>query len=287
MNLSIAFICAFILGLLFPQLSPVLENYFFLMLGTVMFLSLLDLEFTRDIGNKRDILLVMILNYGILGVFLIGMGSLVDQVFFEGYVIMATVPPAVAVIPFTYILKGDIKLSLMGETFTYLSSVIIAPVVVFVIFGETVSYIELLKTLLEFIILPILLAYIVSRTHFYTKIKSNRDYLVNILMFLVIYTIIGLNSESFFRMEVLNLFIIGFIKTFVLGFSVFYLLKNVETKKRISFTLFSSYKNCGMAAAIALDIFGKQASLSSVIAIPFELVFFIVLNMMLERKNEK
>jgi BASS family bile acid:Na+ symporter len=284
MNLSIVFICAFILGLVFPQYSPIFEDYFFLMLGTIMFLSLLDLEFTRKIGSKRDILLVLFFNYGVLGGFLIGVGSFFDLSFFQGFVIMAVAPPAVAVVPFTYILHGDLKLSLMGEAFAYLSSVFIAPITVFLIFGKTVDYVELLKILVEFIILPMFLAFIVSRMPFYRKIKDKRDYLVNILMFLLIYTIIGLNSEDFFRVEVLDLFIVGFFKAFGLGFSVFYLLKRMNRKKRISYTLFSSYKNCGISAAVALDIFGKQASLSSIMVIPFELLFFIVLNFWMGKK---
>ena len=283
MNMSTAFILALIFGLLCPQYSPMLEDYFVFMLSIVMFLSLLDLKFTRDIGNKRDILLILFFNYVVLGTFLIVAGSFLETEFFEGFVVLAVAPPAVAVIPFTYILKGDLKLSVVGLTFAYLGSVFIAPVIIFLIFGERISYVELLKTLIEFIIIPMLLAFFVSKTKFHAKIKENRDYIMAILMFLVIYTIIGINRDEFFKSEMLYLLIIGFLKAFGVGFSVFCLLKKRERKKRISFTLFSSFKNCAISAAIALELFGERASLSPVMAIPFEILFFFVLGFMVRK----
>jgi len=285
MNMSTAFILALIFGLLCPQYSPMLEDYFVFMLSIVMFLSLLDLKFTRKIGNKRDILLVLFFNYIILGGFLIISGSFLELEFFEGFVIVAVAPPAVMVIPFTYILKGDLRLSTIGETFGYLSSVFIAPITIFVIFGEKISYTELLKTLIEFIIIPMLFAFFVSKTRLHAKIKNNKEHIITLLMFLVIYTIIGINRNEFFRSEIFYLFIIGFLKAFGIGFSVFYFLKKREMKKRISFTLFSSFKNCALSAAIALELFGQRASLSCVIVIPFEILFFIVLSFVIGKET--
>jgi BASS family bile acid:Na+ symporter len=285
MDMSIVFLLGLIGGLLVPQYSPLFENYLVFILSVIMFLSLLDLEFTRKIGNKRDILLVLFFNYIVLGGFLIVAGSFLELEFFEGFVVLAVTPPAVAVIPFTYILKGDLRLSVVGVSLAYLSSVVIAPIVIFMIFGERISYVGLFKTLAEFIIFPMLLAFFVSKTTLHAKIKDNRKYIMAILMFLLIYTIIGINRDNFFKSEMIYLFIIGFLKAFGIGFSVFYLLRKREMKKRISFTLFSSFKNCALSAAIALELFGERASLSPVMAIPFEIVLFLLLGFMVRKKD--
>jgi BASS family bile acid:Na+ symporter len=285
MDTKTVFIFALILGILCPQYSSMFERYLVFMLIILMFLSLLDLEFTRKIGNRRDILLILFFSYIVLGGFLIISGSFLELEFFEGFVVLAVFPPAVAVIPFTYILKGDLRLSLIGESVAYLSSIFIAPIIIFIIFGERVSYSGLLKTLFEFIILPMLLAFLVSKTRLHAKIKNNKEHIITLLMFIVIYTIIGINSDEFFKTEMIYLFIIGFLKSFVIGFSVFHILKKTEMKKRITLTLFSTFKNCALSAAIALELFGQRASLSCVIVIPFEILFFIVLSFVVRREK--
>ncbi|MEA1994068.1 MAG: hypothetical protein U9N35_06725 [Euryarchaeota archaeon] len=284
MDLSKVFILALLLGLIFPQASSSLENYFILILGAIMFFSLLDLEFSRRIENKNDILFALFLNYIILGGFLIAAGSLFKTSFFQGFVVMAVGPPAVAVIPFTNVLKGDLRLSMLGVTLAYLSSIVIAPVVIFLVFGETLSYIRLLKTLIEFIVIPMILAYLASKTKFGTKIKEKKDNIVVILMFLLLYTIIGINRSSFFRPEMVYLIIMAFVKTFGFGFGIFYLLKSTALEKRISFALFGSFKNCALLAAIALETFGKEASLCPTIAIPFEIFLFAALGFVVGKK---
>jgi len=283
MDTRTVFILALILGLLYPQYSSIFGNYLVFMLIVLMFLSLLDLKFTREIGNTRDIILILFFNYILLGGFLVVSGSFLETEFFEGLVVLAVAPPAVAVIPFTYVLKGDLRLSLIGESVAYLSSIFIAPIVIFIIFGQRVSYAGLLKTLFEFIAFPIFLAFLVSKTKLHTKIKDSKDYIITILLFLVIYTIIGINRDEFLKIEMISLFIIGFLKSFGIGFSIFYILKKTEMKKRISFTLFSTYKNCALSAAIALGLFGTKASLGPVIVIPFEILFFFVLSFMVGR----
>ncbi len=285
MDTKNVFLIALLLGLVYPQLSYIFKNYLVFMLIVLMFLSLLDLKFTREMGNRKDIALILFFNYIVLGGFLILSGSFLRSELFEGLVVLAVFPPAVAVIPFTYALKGDLRLSLIGESVTYLSSIFIAPIVIFIIFGERIDYYGLLKTLIDFIIFPILLAYGVSKTKVYEKVKKDKDYFITILLFLVIYSIIGINRNEFFKIDMIQLFIIGFLKSFGVGGTVFYLLKNTDMKKRISFALFSSYKNCALSAAAAIELFGKEASIAPVIAIPFEILFFMAMGFMVGKSR--
>jgi BASS family bile acid:Na+ symporter len=77
------------------------------------------------------------MNYLILGSLLLGLNALLiqDEALRAGFVIIAAVPPAVAVIPFTFFLNGDEKHSLLGTIGAYLGALIIMPLVALTFLG--------------------------------------------------------------------------------------------------------------------------------------------------------
>ncbi len=47
------------------------------------------------------------------------------------FVVMAAVPPAIAVLPLTRLLNGDVRLSLYSEALCYLASLVLMPAIIF------------------------------------------------------------------------------------------------------------------------------------------------------------
>lgn len=283
MDKRLCFLIAMLVGFVFPDFSPYLMKYIRFFLVLLMYFSLLDLTFTWDISAK-DMATAFFLNYVVLGGFLIMVGSFLDTAYFQGIVIMAVMPPPAAVLSFTYFLGGDLKLSLVSESFLYLMSFFIAPLVIFLFFGERVNYIDFLKMLIEFILVPILLVYLTSKTRIYVPLKKRKDPLITLFLSLTMYIMIGINRSAFFMSESFYLFIIGFLKSFLIGFTTFYLFKNAGAQKRISYTLISASKNYALAAVIALKLFGTRAGLPSIIAIPFDLMFFFTLTVLIKKQ---
>jgi BASS family bile acid:Na+ symporter len=97
--------------------------------------------------------------------------------------------------------------------------------------------------------------------------------------FLIIYTVIGMNRSVFLRHFDILIIVssIAFLRTFVSGHivDVFSRLVGTGRERRMSYVLFGSFKNLGLAAAIAIVLFNERAAIPAAVTIPFELLFFI------------
>ena len=88
-------------------------------------------------------------------------------------------------------------------------------------------------------------------------------------LFVVFLTVIGLNQKTFLEQPdvLIKIFIIALVSTF-LGFILLNILLKkigINQKERISMILLGTFKNSGFAAAIALTLFDKSASLPGAI----------------------
>ena len=116
-NNSFFFLMAFLLGLIFGDYASVLKQYILPTLVLIMSLSTTKITLSELIHFKkyiRDIFFVFLINYLFLsGLILLANHLLVkDHDLYVGFVVMAAVPPAVAVLAFTYLLKGEMMVSL-------------------------------------------------------------------------------------------------------------------------------------------------------------------------------
>lgn len=67
--------------------------------------------------------------------------------------------------------------------------------------------------------------------------------------------------------DVKSVALIAIARTFVIGAAV---------QKRVSYTLFASFKNLGMAAAFSLMLFGPNAGIPAAVCILAETSFYIL-----------
>jgi BASS family bile acid:Na+ symporter len=272
-NSSFIFALAVILGLGYPgpakSLEPLITPALFLM----MLFSMAEIDILA-LGDLRGALIGLGINYMLLSGLIIGLSFfLKDESMRQGFVVMAAVPPAVAILPLTKLLDGDAHLSLYAETICYLASLMLMPAIIFAFTSMTgVSFIYIIKIVISLILLPI----IASR--FLGKARIDPVPPINLGFFLVTYTVIGLNSNAIFG-DITDVALIAFARTFVIGGAVYLVTKlaGVEAQKRISYTLFASFKNLGMAAAISLIIFGPKAGIPATVCILAETSFYILL----------
>ena len=235
------------------------------------------------------IIIGIVMNYIVLGGFILGLSKLFihDEALWSGFVILAAVPPAVAVIPFTIFLKGDTDFSLIGTLGAYLGALIITPLMALLFIGTSfVDPLKLITIIIELILAPILFSRILIMTGIGRLIEPIKGDITNWSFFLVSYTIVGLNQQVFLTQPLflLPVAMVSVASTFVLGWIIelFSKIAGLDQKKTISIVLLGTLKNYGLAGGLALSFFDTKTALPSTVSVVFMLIYVI----WLEFKNK-
>jgi BASS family bile acid:Na+ symporter len=287
-NSNLVFLTAFLLGLFLGDYASSLKGVILPALVFIMTLSTTQItlsELTHIKNYFHDIFFVFVINYIFLsGLILLANHLLIkDNDLYVGFVVMAAIPPAVAVLPFTYLLRGEMMVSLTGSASLYLLALIMAPLISFQFLdvGE-INPLKLGSVLIQLILIPFIASRLLLKWKFYHRVKGNMNIFINLAFFVVIYVVIGLNRLTFLaHFEVLILVsFIAFLRTFVSGHLIDLCsrLLGVDRERRMSYVLFGSFKNLGVAASIAILLFNDRAAIPSAVTIPFELIFFVWFN---------
>jgi len=282
-NSSFILLLSIALGLAFPGPAEVPKGLITPALMLMMAFSLTEVDISQTASWRiylKSSLWGLFLNYGLLsGLILLLSYNLPDEALRQGFIVMAAVPPAVAILPMTRLLQGDALLSLCSVALSYLASLLLMPAIIFVFTSQTgISLIYLVQISLALILLPALASRAAAR------IPINPVLPINLGFFLVTYTVIGLNHGALWQGSA-AVAAIALARTFAIGLIIYAaaLLAGRSRSKAISYTLLGSYKNLGLAAAVSLMLFGPTASLPSAFAVMAETAFFILLTIMKPR----
>jgi len=280
---------AIVLGLLLDQGTYLTEKLVIPALAFIMMLSTTSVTENLFRSPRQWVipfLTSIIMNFVVLGGIILILSELLmlEETFRIGFIILAAVPPAVAVIPFTSILNGDTKFSLIGTLSCYLGALIITPLLLTLFLGSGFDYqSRLLITMVELIIIPLLFSRILLYTGVASRIASIKGSLVNWSFFVVIYTIVGVNREVFLNQPVslIPVIVISATITFLLGYVIERVGKflRIDPKRVTSIILFGTSKNAGFAAGLALALFNEQVAIPSTIKTIFMLSYIILLDL--------
>jgi BASS family bile acid:Na+ symporter len=233
----------------------------------------------------KPTLIGLLFNYGIQGGTVLALSTLLiqEEALRAGFVIVAAVPPAVAVIPFTIMLKGDGPFSLIATIGCYLGALVLMPLITFGMLGA--GYADqgkLLWIMIELILAPLIVSRLLIYSGLSKKLESYKGPVTNWGFFLVTYTIVGLNSTVFLNqpLSILPVFGVAMAAIFLLGFLIdrIGILRGVDPAKRLSLVLLGTHKNTGLAAGLALTLFGEQTALPATVSTVFMIVYVIWLS---------
>jgi BASS family bile acid:Na+ symporter len=285
---------ALALGLLFGQGAYWTESLVLPVLALVMMLSTTSVTGSLFRSPRTwlvPLLAGIALNYVVRGGFTLILSGLVhlEQPLKSGFVILAAVPPAVGVIPFTGFLDGDMKFTLVGTLGCYLGAFFITPLILFTFLGFSPGFqVSLFITLVELIIVPLILSRILLYTGVASRIAAVKGSVINWCFFLIVYTIVGLNREAFLSrpLSLIPAVAIAVATTFVLGFLIERVgrLIRINPKTVTSMVLLGTSKNAGFAAGLALALFDKQTAIPTTITTIFMLSYVIFLDL---RKSQQ
>jgi len=240
----------------------------------------------------RPTMIGIVMNYFILGIVLLLLSAVLiyDEALRSGFVLIAAVPPAVAVIPFTYFLKGDETLSLIGTAGAYLGALIIMPLVALLFLGPGfIDPAKLVAIMLELILLPLIASRLLLRIGMASRLDSIKGPITNWSFFLLTYTIVGLNRELILNrpLSLSPVIFIALLSTFLLGWGIEKVggLLHVPRKVLTSVVLLGTLKNYGLAGGLALALFSEKTSVPATVSTVFMVVYIIWLEFRAREKH--
>jgi BASS family bile acid:Na+ symporter len=222
------------------------------------------------------------MNYLFLGGILLGLNMLLihDEAVWSGFILIAAVPPAVAVVPYTVFLNGNNTFSLVGTLGAYLGALAITPLMgAGFLESSFINPLKLVIIMVELILLPLILSRILVWIRLAPRLERIKGTVTNWSFFLLTYTIVGLNREIFLR-EPLFLIPVAFIavaSTFLLGWGIEKVGKlcHVDPKTLTSLVLLGTLKNYGLAGGLALALFSERTAVPATVSTVFMIVYMI------------
>lgn len=246
-----------------------------------MAFSLTEITF-RDISPRaelRGFVGSLVMSYGVLsGLVLVYAALSPDPGIRSGWVLMAAVPPAVAVVPMTALLRGNVRRALISEALLYLLGLVAVPLITLAALGATVPVDDLLFQTVLLIGVPIL----VSRPlRLWKRVARVRTTAVSVSFFFLVAAIAGSTREILLgRPDLMStLAVQAFLRTFGLGLLLFGLTRVLRTGRdaRIQALTFASFKNLGLTVVLASTVFASIASLPSIVSLIFEILWISAL----------
>lgn len=282
---------AIVLALIFGFGSPDASTIMMLALIAQMAVALDGIKFNRhDFGDyKKQIAINFICCFGICTGFTLvaGLFFIDNHALWTGWVMLASVPCAISVVPSALFLRADPKLAVLSLTIIYVIAIGLTPFITHVLIGNSVNPLEVLRYILMFILIPFVLTIPIKRLHLK---QAPKTLFINVMMFVLVFVGLGSRQEFVFSepMVVLSLVIACIIRIFVVSTALLYTLKKIGVDRTDSLNAitFSYWKNSGMSASLTMGLFAAtmpEAVLPCVVSLIVEAVWFAFLTKYIDR----
>lgn len=232
----------------------------------------------------RAVGLGLLLTYLVNGGALLVLGRLLttDPQLWIGLVLLAATPSGIAVIPFSYVLGGDVSLALISTLGVYVSAIVVMPLLAVLLLGTAViEPLRLITVLVQLVVVPLLLSRVINVSPLKEPVGRWRGTLVNWSFALVICTVIGLNRDAVLRqpLVMLTLALVGLVSTFGLGWVLEKVLRwrRVSRPQMVTTILLGTIKNTSMTAATVLMLLGERASLGPAVVNVMTVIYLVYL----------
>ena len=288
-NRDFIMVLALALGLGWGGAAPWTERITLPLLMVVMTLATMGVSgtvFRSPRALVAPALAGIAMNYFVLGGFLLASNALLihDEALRSGFVLVAAVPPAVAVLPFTLFLNGDTAFSLIGTLGAYLGALVIMPGMSLLFLGPGfVDPGKLIMIMIELILLPLILSRILIRFRIAPRIEPFKGTVTNWGFFVLMYTIVGLNREVFLThpLSLVSPALIAIASTFVLGWIIEAAAKALQVPQQtlVGLVLLGTLKNYGLAGGLALTLFSKKSALPATVSAIFMITYIVYLQL--------
>jgi len=262
----------------FPAFSKEISQVA-LVLGMTFSLTEISIAGISPRTELRRFLIAFAMSYVVLSGLILTFAILSpDPEIRNGWVLMAAVPPAIAVVPITSILKGDTRRSLVSLALLYVLGLALVPAITLVFTNQAAPFEELVVQTVLLIGVPLVASRFLRR---WPHVVDFRGSAVSISFFFLVVAIAGSTRAPLLAHPELigTLAVLSFVRTFLLGGLVFVLTRAVHVPwaERVAVTAFSSFKNLGLTVVLAFAVFGPVATLPSIVSLVFEILWLAAL----------
>ena len=198
MDLRLWIAVAIVISFTVPSLDLPFSTFIIIVLIVQMTLSMhglrLSLQDLRD--NKKGSLVSIALCYGINTVTTI----LIGLMFFDsqkevwyGWVMLASMPCAIAVVTAATLMKERIETAVLAVTATYLAGIVLTPLLSFALIGDAVDPLKILEYILLFIILPVIFSRLLAHVKLKREVKVP---VINFTMAVMVFCSVNSNRAT-------------------------------------------------------------------------------------------
>jgi len=260
-----------------------------LVLGMTFSLTEISIAGISPRTELRRFLIAFAMSYVVLSGLILTFAVLSpDPQIRNGWVLMAAVPPAIAVVPITSILKGDTRRSVISLAFLYLLGLGLVPAITLVFTSQAAPFGELVVQTVLLIGVPLVASRFLRRWHRGADIRGSA---VSVSFFFLVVAIAGSTRAPLLAHPELiaSLALLSFVRTFLLGGVVFVLTRafHVPWAERVAVTAFSPFKNLGLTVVLAFAVFGSVATLPSIVSLIFEILWLAALPLLFRADMRK
>jgi len=269
-----------VLGLLLGGFPVLTKEISMAALAVAMTLSLtsVTLAQTRGRDHVRHAAWALVINYGFLTALILVIALFFEDDVRNGWILMAAAPSAISVVPFTTILGGQTSKALFSTAVNYVVALVLMPALTLLLIGSAVDVTSLIIYVMLLIVLPMALSRAVMRMKISKPVNTS---MLNISMAVLIFAVAGANRAAFQGelMIVAAISVACVVRTFGSGLLTEVVLRRARISKadRASYVLFSSYKNLGLTATLAIALFAPIVAVPATICIVFEVVWVVFL----------
>ncbi len=259
------------------------------LLGTIMTLSLMDVPSAILVSPRaviRPLLATGTVSFVLAGSLYFFMGPLVvgDPEVARGFMLLAAVPPAVAVVPFAGFLGAAMVFTLAGLVTGTLLTLVLLPLLAMVAFdGASIPVFNLLAAVIGVTLVPILLSRAIRHPALNARIAPWRPLVLKWGFFLVMYTIIARNRAFMLANpgELLPALLVAVVATFGLGPVIAVVARRLgfSAGEATGLVLLGVMKNGGLAAGLAVSLLSFRAALPAAVATVVSLLYLLSLEL--------
>jgi BASS family bile acid:Na+ symporter len=271
----------------FPAFSREISQ---IALGLGMTFAMTEISFAGIAPRTefRRLLIALAMTYGVLsGLILVFALLSSDPGIHDGWVLMASVPPAIAVVPITAYLKGDTRRTVISLALLYLIGLVLVPVITLAFAHRTVPLGDLILQTILLIGLPMLASRPLGRLPTVVAVRTSA---VSISFFFLVIAIAGSTRGPLLgRPELLfTLGLFSVARTFGIGLLVLLLGRMLQwgREDQVFLTAFASFKNLGLTVVLAFAVFGSIATLPSIVSLVCEILWLATLPFLFRARTE-
>lgn len=274
---SMIILAAMICGLLVPAFK-IFEPILIILIAALIWISSLSVS-PKDIlvAAKKPyhhlyLLLICFLVLPVISWGIVSQLSLPPEIA-AGYVLASMAPLAAATPFYTTLVKGDVALAMTFTASTLLLTPLAVPIMSYLLLNTliTVEITAMLKILIGIIFLPFILALLTRKIE---KLKQSAGYLSLPLLFIILATLIAMNSEAVFTAEYSKtLLAIAFIQpllNFVIAYAVTF---SWSKREKIPFIFGLTIRNMALIMTLAALNFGAAAALPGTFIVLAHVIF--------------